>query len=216
MVEDRFRELLRLVELDYERTSQFIQGVVGTSATIRGWAITVWLALLGFSLDRSVSALAFLAASVVPVFGIVDLYHTWLYREALNHARSLERITSSYYNAMGRGGGGTDLDLLADLQEELESHRFGMYSRMGPFRFRLFAARPYVFFRFLYPALLVVAIAAGILIDQGVLARKQPDSSRPGSRMEQLERQPPPKPVEPRTAAPDREIPRVGERPRPR
>lgn len=49
---DRAQKMLDLVELDYNQTSEFVRGVLGTATTIRGWAITIWLALAGFSVQQ--------------------------------------------------------------------------------------------------------------------------------------------------------------------
>ena len=47
------KELVRLIELDYSRSSAFIDGLVQREAAIRGLTITVWTALLGIALDLS-------------------------------------------------------------------------------------------------------------------------------------------------------------------
>src|SRR5437868_1929488 len=65
-------ELKRLIELEYERTSKFIDGVIATTATIRGWAVTIWLAVVGVAFDRSVWELGVLAAIVAAVFMVID------------------------------------------------------------------------------------------------------------------------------------------------
>ncbi len=157
------REMLRLVELDYERTSKFIEGIVGTGATIRGWAITIWVALLGAAVDRKLWELAALGAVVILVFGLVDGYHASLYRAALDHAMRLERITRDYYAMIGRGTDDPDAEL--DLRAELESHRFGYYSNLRRFELRdLRNARPWVFFKFLYPFLAAVGAVSALLI----------------------------------------------------
>lgn len=163
MLDERQKELLRLVELDYARTSKFIEGLVATGATLRGWAITIWLAVLGVAFDRNTWELAALAAIVILVFAVVDGYHAWLYREAFEHARSLERISSSYYKSLGRGA--DDPDAKLDLREELEAHRFGLYANLRRFAPRtLLHARPAVFFWFLYPFLALVGAASALFI----------------------------------------------------
>jgi hypothetical protein len=157
------KEMMRLVELEYERTASFINGITSTSSTIRGWAITVWLAVLGIALDKSAWELAILAATVAGVFFILDGYHAWLYGEAFMHATRLERISSAYYVALGRGFG--DEDDQADLRILLESHRFGMYRNFKRFRFRdLWFVRPRVFFRVFYPFIIVVSVLVSIFL----------------------------------------------------
>lgn len=99
----RTNELVRLLEADAERTSSFIEGVVGHGFTIRGWAITVALALVGFAFDRSQWELAAVGLGVTCVFGFVDVYHSWLYTKALEHRANLERILGAYYATLTQG-----------------------------------------------------------------------------------------------------------------
>jgi hypothetical protein len=160
---DRRKELVRLVELDYERTATFINGVTSTAATIRGWAITIWLAVVGVALDRGLWQVALLAAAAASVFLLVDGYHAWLYGEALAHASALERLSGRYYDSLGRGSDDEELEL--DLRVDLESHRFGMYRTFRKFRLRdLLFAKPTVFFRGFYPLLIGVAVVVAILL----------------------------------------------------
>ena len=157
------KELVRLVELDYERTAEFINGVTTTMATIRGWAITIWLAILGIGLERSLWQVTLLAAASAGVFLLLDGYHAWLYGEALAHAAKLERLSGKYFDSLGRGAVDDDVEL--DFQVALESHRFGMYRNFRRFRFKdLRFVKPYVFFRAFYPFLVGVAILATILL----------------------------------------------------
>ncbi len=46
--------------------------------------------------------LCLLAAIVTLVFLFVDGYHGWLYSEASKHAYAVERLLSTYYNALSR------------------------------------------------------------------------------------------------------------------
>src|ERR1700677_276751 len=103
MVNDSESERVRLVEVDYANTSDFIKSVVTTGATIRGLAVTIWLALVGFSVQQGLWELAALAGIVAAVFWLLDGYHGWLCAEALTHARAAEKVTSLYFNALSRG-----------------------------------------------------------------------------------------------------------------
>jgi hypothetical protein len=160
-VEDR-KELIRVVELDYERTGQFINGVVTTGATIRGWAVTIWVAIVGIAFNRSIWELGLLAALVALVFLLLDGYHSWLIGEAQRHVNTLERVSAAYFNSLRRPD---DEDRVMDLRAKLDGYRFGLYRNFKIFRFRdLLYARPRVVFRFFYPFLVGIGILAAILI----------------------------------------------------
>jgi hypothetical protein len=161
------KELVRLVELDYERTATFINGVTATASTIRGWAVTIWLAIIGVSLNEGRWQLAILAAVVAATFLLIDAYHAWLYGEALDHAVALERLSGRYYESLGRGL--DDEDVAVDLAVELQTHRFGVYRNLRQFTFRdILFVKPRVFFRVFYPVLVAVAVViAGILWSLG-------------------------------------------------
>ena len=166
------KELVRLVELDYERTADFINGVTGTAATIRGWAVTIWLAVLGIGLERELWQVTLLAAAAGAVFWLVDGYHAWLYGEALAHASKLERLSGRYFDVLGRGTDDDDLEI--DFRVALESHRFGMYRNFRRFRPRdLWFVKPYVFFRIFYPFLVFLAMLATVLV---AVAKDEPAS----------------------------------------
>jgi hypothetical protein len=155
--------LMPLIDLEYDRTAKFIDGVTATAATIRGWAVTVWLALLGVAFDHSVWELGALAAILAAVFLVMDGYHAWLYGEAMLRVTALERLEGANYDVLGRRAG--DPDAEADLRIELEGHRFGLYRNFTRFRFRdLRYVRPYVFFRVFYPFLAVVGISTALYI----------------------------------------------------
>jgi hypothetical protein len=154
---------VRLVELEYERTAKFIDGVISTSVTVRGWAITIWLAVVGVALTSNAWELAILAALVVFVFAFIDAYHAWLYWEALRRANELERLAGAYYETLGRNAEDEDAEI--DLRVRLESHRFGLYRNFKRFRLRdLRFARPPIFFRVFYPILILTAIGAAAWI----------------------------------------------------
>ncbi len=170
MVSDSERERLRLVELDYEHTNDFIKGVVATGATLRGLALTIWLGLVGFAVQQSRWELSALAAFVAVMFLALDGYHGWLYEEALKHARAAETVTSRYYDALSRGD--DDEDALLDFREELRFHRFGLFSNLHPFVWRdLLEARPRLLYRLLYPALVGVAGLVTGLLATGLIGK---------------------------------------------
>lgn len=156
------KEIFRLIELDYDRTASFIAGLMERQATMRGLAVTIWAAILGFAFDRSVWELAILAVAAVLVFAFLDGYYSLLYIEARSHAGTLERISAAYYKALTRPG---DEDSSQDLQIDLEAYRFGLYGSLKVFRVKDLAnVRQRVMFKVFYPFLAVVAILATILI----------------------------------------------------
>lgn len=163
MNDERTKELVRLIERDYDQTSEFIRSVIGTISTTRGWAVTVWLALLGVAIDHSSPGLAILASFILAPFGLLDAYHSWLYSEALNHARALEKLTTAYYTALEMGEDDEDVGL--DFEEALGSHKFGLYRNFRRFQLpEIRAARPQLVFRYFYPGLLASALLIAVLL----------------------------------------------------
>ncbi|MDQ6614395.1 MAG: hypothetical protein M3083_06535 [Actinomycetota bacterium] len=164
------RERVRLVEVDYDHTNDFIKSVISTGATLRGLALTIWLGLVGFAVQQSLWELSALAALVAVIFLAVDGYHGWLYEEALQHARAAEKVTSRYYDSLSRGE--DDEDALLDFREELRFHRFGLFSNLHPFVWRdLLEARPKLLYRLLYPSLFGVAALVTVLVAAGVIGK---------------------------------------------
>jgi hypothetical protein len=164
MFTDNVRERVRLVELDYDKTNEFIKGVIGTSAALRGSAITLWLALLGFAFQQDLVVLAGLAGVVALVFWVVDGYHGWLYSEAATHLRAVERVLTAYFAALARGD--DDQDVITDFGIDLQVHRFGLFLhiRRPNWLTCLLVARPRVVYRGVYPFLLALAGVAAIAI----------------------------------------------------
>src|SRR5439155_10756294 len=131
---------------DYDQTGRFIRSVVGTISIARGWAVTVWLALLGVGVQQANPAFAVLASFVLVPFALLDGYHSWLYSKALRHARGLENLAAAYYRALESGE--DDDELLPDLEAGLASHRFGLYSHLRRFSLpELRSARPKLVFQ---------------------------------------------------------------------
>ncbi len=175
---DSEKERVRLVESDYETTNEFIKGVVGTGALIRGSAITIWLALVGFAFQQSLTILAVLAAVVALVFAVVDGYYGWLYAEAAKHLRACEKVISTYYNALSRGD--DDEDAVRDFRQELRFHRFGLFLNL---RIKmkwdfLLAAKPVMIYRVIYPGLILLAIASALAIGPGGAGKKESEAEK--------------------------------------
>lgn len=161
--DQRRQALLSLVTRDYDQTAEFIRSIVGTSATTRGWAVTVWLAVLGVGIQQNNWGLALLAAVAMAPFVVLDSYQSWLYGRALRHARALEKLEALSYVVIESGE--DDPDLLDDLDTELAANRFGLYRSFKRFSVKeLLAARPVLVFRVFYPGLAIVAAATALII----------------------------------------------------
>jgi hypothetical protein len=160
---DRMGEQIRLLERDYDQTAEFIRSVVGTTSTARGWAVTVWLAVLGVGIQQNKVALAILASLVLIPFAILDAYHSWLYGEALRHARDIEHLSAAYFRAVESGD--DDEELWLDFKAELATHRFGLYSHFRRFQLpEIRTARPRIVFQIFYPGLIGAGLVAAALI----------------------------------------------------
>lgn len=161
--DERIGELVRLLERDYDQTGEFIRSVVGSISITRGWAVTVWLALLGIGIQQTNAAFAVLASAVLVPFGLLDGYYSWLYSQALHHARALESLTADYYGAIEHGD--DDEELVLDFEARLGAHRFGLYSHLRRFSLpELRSARPRLVFQAFYPGLILGGIGAATLI----------------------------------------------------
>lgn len=161
--EKRRAELIRLLERDYDQTSEFIRSIVGTTSTTRGWAVTVWLGILGFAIQQNEAALALLGSFILAPFALLDAYHAWLYGQALRHARSIENLAAAYYRAVESGE--DDETLWLDLDADLAAHRFGLYSQFRRFQLpEIASARPQLVFRYFYPGLFATGLLVSLLI----------------------------------------------------
>jgi hypothetical protein len=160
---DSLKELVRLVELDYDRTAKFIDGVLGTSATIRSLLITAWVAVLTLAFDTSRWALGAMSFAIIVVFGVLDAYHSALYQRALTHAVERESASQGYYETLIFGDDFPDAR--ANLMSDLELQEFGVYRNIHKVSTAdLRSARPQILFSVLYPALLAVSVIATIIL----------------------------------------------------
>jgi hypothetical protein len=161
MVSERTDKMLELVELDYSQTSEFVRGVLSTATTIRGWAITIWLALAGFSVQQDEWVLSVLGLVVAFGFYVIDAYHLNLYRQGLGHLQALERLYADYYGALARAD--FHPDALDEFLIDLEAHRFGFYRRLGPFRLVQSITRGPRMFVALYGVLIAISTVLAIV-----------------------------------------------------
>lgn len=156
------KELVRLVELDYERTTDFISGLTQREAGIRGFAVTIWTATLGLAFNRSIWQLGALAIVAALAFLLLDGYYSALYMQAQRRAGELEGISASYYASLSNPN---DQDSDVDMLYQLDQYRFGLYRSLEAFRLRdLLTVRKRMIFRFFYPLLIAGAILATVLI----------------------------------------------------
>jgi hypothetical protein len=159
----RTKELVRITELDYDRTTKFIEGVVGTSATIRGILLTAWVAVITLAFDTGNWTIAAASFAIVVVLGTLDAYHSWLYNQGLGHAVKLEDLGRAYHRALSRGGDDPHADV--DFEVKLQDDPYGLYHSLGKFKWKdLREIRPRIFFQILYPALLTISIIAAALL----------------------------------------------------
>jgi hypothetical protein len=155
-------ELVRVLEREYDNTSKFIQGVVGTSFTIRGWAVAAWGALLGIAADQSSWEFSLFALLAVTGFAAVDAYHSWLYAAALTYSTSLERVTTTHYKLLLRGE--ADEDAKEDFELEARKLNTGLFGQIPRFGFsELGKVRPKWFFSIFYPSLMAIAAAVTVV-----------------------------------------------------
>jgi hypothetical protein len=156
------KELVRLLERERDLGSKFVEGVVGNSFAVRGWAITAWGVLLGLAVNKASWEFGLLALVVVAAFAAADLYYSWLYATALDYVRSIEVLTSSYYKSLARES--LDPDAGSDLERDLMVFNLGLFSNFPAFRVKnLKRVATRWFFRVTYPALVAIAIAVIIL-----------------------------------------------------
>lgn len=100
----------------------------------------------------------------IQIEGFDDLYHSWLYGEALKHARALERLSAEYFSAIEIGE--DDEDQMLDFEENAAIHRYGLYRNFKRFQLpEIRSARPELVFRYFYPGLLLGALLAALLIE---------------------------------------------------
>jgi hypothetical protein len=165
MTADERKEMLRLVELDYQRTSDLIERLTGIGTALRGAAITAWVAILAFAVAGK-PIYGLLASAVAAAIWLTDGYNAFVYDSAADHARIVERISALYYGALARSA--DDPDAFDDVDVALAGLRFGLYTNLGRHHLRdIWFANPRTVFRVLYPVLIVggalVALAVAIV-----------------------------------------------------
>jgi hypothetical protein len=157
------KELVRVLELDYEKTNKVIEGVVTSGFTIRGWGITLSSALIGLTFQAQHWEIAVLAAVVTLLIAFLDGYHSWLYAKVMQHANRIESVMRSYYAFLARGD--VDDQARIDFLGKILAHRFGRFTEIKRgFTFsNLREARPRYVIVTLYATLLICATVSGVL-----------------------------------------------------
>jgi hypothetical protein len=154
-------ELVRVLELDYEKTISVIESTISSSFTIRGWGVTLISALIGLTFEARHWEIAVLACVVTLLVAFVDAYHSWVYAKVLQHANSIERVIRSYYAFLARGD--VDKQAQTEFLVKIMAHRFGRFTeiRTGFSLSSLREARPRAVIPTLYGTLLMCAAASG-------------------------------------------------------
>lgn len=157
------KELVRVLELDYEKTTEVIESIIGSSFTIRGWGIALSSALIGLTFQVQRWEISALALVVTLLVAFVDGYHSWLYAKVLQHANRIEEVVRSYYAFLARGD--VDEETETEFQAKIMAHRFGRFAEIHKgFTFSsLREARPRYVILTLYATLLICAAVSGIM-----------------------------------------------------
>jgi hypothetical protein len=156
------KELVRLLEVDDDKTTKLIEGIVSSTYTIRGWGIALISALIGLTFQVQRWQVAGLAAIVTLLIAFMDGYHSWLYAQLVRHAVGVERVLASYYVALSRGE--DDPKMREDFEVAIQAHDFGRFEGIHAFRLRdLRYARPRLVIATLYLTLLVAALVSGVV-----------------------------------------------------
>jgi len=163
MKETTQKELLRVLELDYEKTTKEIEDILSSTFTIRGWGIALISALIGFTLQANHWGIAALAVVVTLLIAFVDGYHSWLYARVLRHANNIEAVIRYYYAFLARGD--VDDQARIDFLAKIQAHRFGRFTEIKKsFTFsNLREARPGYVIVALYATLLLCATVSGVV-----------------------------------------------------
>jgi hypothetical protein len=187
MTDAERKEMLRLVELDYQRTSDLIERLTGIGTALRGAVIAAWVAIIAFAVNGK-PIYGLLASGLAAAVWIADGYNAFVADTATDHARVVERISALYYGALARSE--DDEDAFADLDVALAGLRFGIYTNLGRHHLRdIWFANPRTIFRGLYPVLIVggivvaaiVTLAAAALPTVGSMSSPSPSAaSTPG------------------------------------
>lgn len=159
--QDRLRDLMLLLLVDYEATRLRVADFAKAAATVRAAAIAVVLALAGAALDRHSAGLGGCAIAATLLFYYLDAYHGWLYTRERERARQLEVIIDRRYKSLARGAE-SKRDLI-QLERSLGAHRFGPHTaseKVTPKK--VVQARPVILYAGVYGTLMLIAVVTTI------------------------------------------------------
>jgi len=171
MTDDTIKELVRVLEVDYEKTTKAIDGIISSSFTIRGWGIALSSALIGLTFQAQHWEIAALAVVVTLLIALADGYHSFLYGRVLLHANKIEEVMRLYFAYLARGD--VDEQTKLDFLGKIMAHRFGRFTEIQKgFQFsNLREAQPRLVIVTLYATLMGCAIVSGVLASS---SRKHP------------------------------------------
>lgn len=151
---------LSLIQLDYEQSLRFIDGVVRISSTIRQTTTTAAVALIGISLQSKSPEFSIAAIVLGVTMGLMDAYHGWLYNASLQRATQMESIFRQAKSAQARPDDNSVSDRLADM---IDDFKVGALSQLPPFRpYKLLDARPRIMYG-IYPLTVLAGTLAAII-----------------------------------------------------
>jgi hypothetical protein len=93
------RELLGLLERDYQGTRELMRSANGSVDRTRTFGFALVAALIGFAASDHILWAGLLAALASGLLAYLDGFHSWQYEAAVKHARRIERIHQLLYKA---------------------------------------------------------------------------------------------------------------------
>ena len=118
MIDSANRDLIvALVTTDRDQAVAVVNALAGRGMTVRQLTVTIWIAAIGFAIDRSDWRLALLAAGLPLFFAVLDIHYSWLYVQIQSSVTALERTLVYYVRTLRRPD---DADVASDLDTELD------------------------------------------------------------------------------------------------
>jgi hypothetical protein len=157
------RQLVHLVQVDYDATQRALSGFVSSGAQLRAIGIGARGVVFAVAVQASSWVVALVAALLAAGFAVIDGYHSALYRQSLKRARELEELLGNYHNSLGIHASNPREVLRA--RAALEQNRFGVHRSMKPINQMPYwwLPRP-VRVTWIYPVLIARGVAAAIYL----------------------------------------------------
>lgn len=92
-------EVLAILERDYQGARELMGASNGSIDRTRTFGFALVAALIGFSANSHILWPGLLAALACLLLAYLDGYHCWRYRQAVDHARRIERINQLVYKS---------------------------------------------------------------------------------------------------------------------